>query len=57
MKLSTIRVFTTPRVIRLVVSTASGPDRLKYVLVGLTGATSVGSLRSVMTLASAEAFF
>ena len=48
-------MFTTPRVILLVVSTASGTDPIKYVLVGLAGDTSVGSYRSVVTLASAEA--
>ena len=53
----TIRVFTTPRLIRSVVSTASGPDPLKYVLVGLAGANIVESFRLVTTLASAEACF
>ena len=36
---------------------ASGPDPQKYVLVGLAGATSAGSLLSAMNLASAEACF
>ena len=53
----TIGMFTTPRVIQSVVSTMSGPDPRKYVLVSLAGATSAGSLRSVMTLTSAEACF
>ena len=53
----TIGVFTTPRVIRSVVSTASGPDLRKYVLLGLAGDTSAGYLSLVMTLASAEACF
>ena len=41
----------------MVVSTALGPNPHKYVLVGMAGATSTGYLRSVMTLASADAFF
>ena len=50
-------MFTTPKVILLVVSTTSGPDPLKYVLFGLTGDTSVGYFRSVMTLESTETYF
>ena len=57
MMLPTIGVFTTPRVIRSVVLTALGPNPHKYVLFGLAGANSAGYLRSVMTLASAEACF
>ena len=53
----TIGMFTTPRVIQLVVSVVSGPNPRKYVLVGLAGATSAGSLRLVVTLANAEACF
>ena len=41
----------------MVVSTASGPNPHKYVLVGLAGTTSAGSFRLVMTLASAESCF
>ena len=52
-----IGMFTTPRATRLVVSPASGPDPRKYVLDGLAGAISSGSLRSVMTLENAEACF
>ena len=55
--LTTIGMFNRPRVIQSVVSTASGPNRRKYFLFGLAGATSAGSMRSVMTLASAEACF
>ena len=55
--LLTIGMFITPRVIRSVVLNASGPDPLKYVLVDLTGATSVGSFMLVMTLPIAEACF
>ena len=54
---STIGMFTTPRVIRSVVLTASGPNPQKYVLVGLAGATSAGLFSFVMTLASDEACF
>ena len=36
---------------------ASVPDPLKYVLVGLTGDTSVGSFRLVIPFGSAENFF
>ena len=51
----TIGMFTTPRVIRSVVSAASGSDPRKCFLVCLDGVTSTGSLRSFMTLARAEA--
>ena len=54
---SSIGMFNTPRVIRLVVSTASVPDPHKYVLVGLAGAIHAGFFRLVMTLASADACF
>ena len=55
--LLTTGMFTTLRVIRLVVSTAPVPDPHKYVFVGLAGAISAGSFRSVTTWASADACF
>ena len=41
----------------MVVSTALGPNPHTYVLVGMAGAASAGSLGSGTTLASTEAFF
>ena len=51
----TIGMFTTPKVIQLVVLTVLVPDPHKYILVGLAGATSAWSFRLVMTLANYEA--